>query len=98
MTIRWLIEGWGLEWTVVVDQGHIAFHRGHVGKAQVSILWDTGDDFLAHLETKSVPTDGFELECEPPLRRVVDMVFQAFIGTLRNVLADHVDDDGVRLV
>ena len=98
LTTRWLIEDWGLEWTVVVDQGHIEFHRGHVGKAQVSILWKTGDEFLGHLETKSVPAGGFELECEPGLRRVVDMVFQAFLSTLRNVLADPVDDDGVRLL
>ena len=95
---RWLIEDWGSEWTVIVDEGHIAFHRGHVGKAQVSILWKTGDKFLAHLEAKSALTEGFALECEPALRRVVDAVFQAFLSTLRQVLADPVDDAGVRLL
>lgn len=98
LTTRWLIEEWGLEWTVVVDQGHIEFHRGHVGKAQVNILWKTGDHFLGQLEAKSAPTEGFELECEPGLRRVVDMVFQSFLGTLRKVLVDPVDDAGVRLL
>jgi hypothetical protein len=98
LTTRWLIEDWGSEWTVIVDQGHIAFHRGHVGKPQVKFLWTTGDAFLSHLEPKSTPAEGFKLECEPALRRVVDMLFQPFLTTLRNVLADPVDDDGVRLV
>lgn len=98
LTTRWMIEDWGSEWTIIVDQGHIEFHRGHVGKAQVSILWKTGEDFLAHLEAKSMPADEFELECEPALRRVVDLLFQTFTVTLRSVLADPVDDDGVRLV
>lgn len=98
LTTRWLIEDWGSEWTVIVDEGHIAFHRGHVGKAQVNFFWKTGDDFLAHLEAMQAPTEGFELECEPDMKRLVDTVFQAFLLTLRGVLADPVDDDGVRLV
>lgn len=98
LTTRWLIEDWGLEWTVVVAQGHIEFHRGHVGKAQVNLFWKSGDEFLSHIEAQTNPAEGFVLECDPGMRRVVETVLQAFLGTLRAVLADPVDDAGVRLV
>jgi len=97
LTTRWLVEDWGLEWTVIIAEGHLEFHRGHVGKAQVSFLWKSGDDFLGQIATGTNPGDGFELECEPALRRVVDSLFAAFGNTLKAVLADPVDDDGVRL-
>ena len=97
LTMRWMVEDWGLEWTVILAQSHLAFHRGHVGKAQVSFRWKTGDDFLGQIEKGPNPGEGFELECEPALRRVVDLLLAAFCNTLKTVLADPVDDDGVRL-
>lgn len=98
LTTRWMIEDWGLEWTVVVDEGHLEFHRGHVGKAQVSSIWKSGDDFLGQFVNGTSPGDGFELECEPALRRVVDLLFGAFGKKLKAVLDEPIDDDGVRLM
>ncbi|MBI4165243.1 MAG: hypothetical protein HY508_05860 [Acidobacteria bacterium] len=95
---RWMVEDWGLEWTVIIDRGRVEFHRGHFGKAQVSFLWKTGDDFLGQVASGRDPGDGFGLECVPALRRVLDLLLAAFCSTLRTVLTDPVDDDGVRLV
>jgi hypothetical protein len=97
LTTRWMVEDWGLEWTVILDQGYLEFHRGHVGKAQVSFLWKTGEEFLGQIETGLIPGDGFELECEPALRRLIDLLLAGLCSTLKAVLADPVDDDGVRL-
>ncbi len=98
LTTRWAVEDWGLEWTVLVAKGQLEFHRGHVGKAQVQVTWKAGEDFVAQLESGAAPSEGMQIECEPADRRNVDLLFQSFIETLRNVLADPIDDDGVRLV
>jgi len=98
LTTRWTVEEWGLEWTVIVAAGHFEFYRGRVGKAQVQVRWNAGGDFRAHLESGNAPGEGFQLDCKPAARRHMDVVFKAFLGSLRKVLEDPVDDDGVRLV
>lgn len=98
LNTQWAIEDWGLEWTVVVDHGRLEFHRGHVGKAQLTYTWETGEEFLAQVETGTASRDGFQLVADPIWRRVVDPVFNSFLTTLRAVLADPIDDDGVKLV
>jgi hypothetical protein len=98
LTTRWVVEDWGLEWSVILEKGHVEFHRGHVGKPQVNVVWSTGDQFLAHLESGISPAEGFEFDCEPDARRTMEVILQTFPVTLRNVLADPIDDDGVRLV
>lgn len=98
LNTRWAVFDWNLEWTVLIDRGHLEFHRGHVGKAQVGLSWKTGEGFLAHIETGSPLKDVFEMDCDPASRRVVDLLFNAFRGPLKKVLDDPVDDDGVRLM
>jgi hypothetical protein len=98
LNTRWCVEDWGLEWTVVLDHGRVEFHRGRVGKPQVTYVWQTGEDFLGQVESGSASKDGFLFIGDPIWRRVVDPVFTAFLTALRAVLADPVDDDGVRLL
>ena len=98
LNTHWWVEDWNLEWTVLLDHGRVEFHRGHVGKAQVNYLWQTGEGFLRHIETKSAPEEGFQSAGDPVWRRVVDPVFTAFLAELREVLADPVDDGGIRLL
>jgi len=98
LNTHWAIEDWGLEWTVVFDHGRLEFHRGHIGKPQLTYLWETGDEFLAQVESGTAPGKGFQLVGDPIWRRVVDPVFNSFLTALRAVLADPIDDDGVRLL
>ena len=98
LNTQWAIEDWGLEWTVVIDHGRLEFHRGHVGEPQVSYLWETGEEFLGQVESGRAPRDDFQMVADPIWRRVVDPVFNSFLTTLRAVLADPIDDDGVRLL
>ena len=98
LNTHWAIEDWGLEWTVVLDHGRLEFHRGHVGKPQVTYTWETGEDFLAHIEAGTAPEEGFQFVADPIWRRVIDPVFNSFLTVLRAVLADPIDDDGVRLL
>jgi hypothetical protein len=98
LTTRWRVEDWDLEWTVLLNHGRVEFHRGHVGKAQVNYVWQTGEGFRGQIESGIVPSRGFQYIGDPIWRRVVDPLFTAFAAALRRVLADPVDDDGVRLL
>jgi len=95
---HWRVEDWDLEWTVRFDHGRLEFHRGHVGQAQASYAWQTGECFLAHTRSGTAPNEGFQFVADPVWRHVVDPVFKAFSTTLRSVLADPVDDEGTRLL
>ena len=98
LTTHWTVEDWALEWTVSLDHGRVEFSRGHVGKAQVSYVWKTGARFLNHIESQVGPKDEFAYVGDLVWHRVVDPVFKAFATTLKEVLADPIDDDGVRLL
>jgi hypothetical protein len=98
LDVRWTVEDWNLEWTVLLDRGRVEFHRGHVGKPQLSYVWRTGEGFLGHIESGVAPQDEFQFIGDVAHRRVMDPVFRAFAAALRSVLADPVDDDGVRLL
>lgn len=98
LNTHWAIEDWGLEWTVVFDHGRLEFHRGHIGKPQVTYLWGAGDEFLAQVESGTAPRNALHMVADPIWRRVVDPVFKSFLTTFRTVLADPIDDDGVRLL
>jgi hypothetical protein len=98
LNIHWTIQDWELDWTVFIDRGRLEFHRGHVGKAQVHYVWQTGEDFLGQIATRVMPKDGFELVCDPAWRRVVEPVFNAFCAALHAVLRDPADDEGEPLL
>lgn len=98
LNTQWAIEDWGLEWTVVFDHGRLEFHRGRVGKPLVNYHWETGEEFLGQVESGASSRDGLQFVGDPVWRRVVDPVFKSFLTTLRAVIADPVDDDGVRLL
>src|SRR3990172_5540976 len=51
LNTRWTVEGWNLEWTVLVDRGRLDFHRGHVGRPDVTYAWRTSDEFFSQIET-----------------------------------------------
>ncbi|MBZ5514960.1 MAG: hypothetical protein LAN62_08975 [Acidobacteriia bacterium] len=98
LTTLWVIEDWDLKWTVVINHGRLEFHRGQVGKAQVSYCWQTGEGFLGQIATGTAPKDEFQLVSDPVWRRMVDPVFDAFASALRTVFSNPVDDDGERLL
>lgn len=97
MNSRWSVEDWDLEWTVIVAQGRMEFHRGRTGRAHTHLRWKTGEDFLKQVELGRTPGDGFELECPAAEKALVESLLARFCATLKSVLADPVDDDGVRL-
>ena len=98
LNTRWAIEDWDLEWTVLLNSGHPEFHRGHVGKAQVALRWQSGKAFLGQIETGLVAKDDFAFDGDPGWRRIIDALFSVFRASLKEVLHDPVDDDGVRLI
>lgn len=97
-TTLWVLEDWGLEWTVVIDRGKLNFRRGRSRKPQLTLVWRTAREFFDQIESESRVMNGFELIGNSGLRKFLDLVFQAFRTSLREVLTDPVDDAGERLL
>jgi hypothetical protein len=98
LTTLWVIEDWGLEWTVVFDHGKLEFHRGRAGKPRLTYTWRTSDNFFGRIE--AAVSDAGRAECagDPAVRKFAEPVFAAFAIALRTVLANPVDDDGEPLL
>ena len=60
LTTLWMLEDWGLEWTVVLDHGRLEFHRGRVGKPNLTFAWRTAEAFFSQIETGRPVEDAFE--------------------------------------
>ncbi len=97
LATHWIVEDWGLEWTVQLDHGRLEFHRGKVGRPQVTYLWHTGADFLALVQYGVTELAPAEVVADLPARRFCEPVFAAFIKSLRAVFANPIDDDGERI-
>jgi hypothetical protein len=98
LTTLWVIEDWGLEWTVVFNHGRLEFHRGRAGKARLTYTWRTADDFFGRIEAAAPDAGSGECAGDPAVRRFAEPVFAAFAIALRTVLANPVDDDGEPLL
>jgi hypothetical protein len=94
----WLIEDWGLDWTIVYDHGKLEYHRGKAGKPHLIYTWRTAEDFLKCVENCSLTGDGFECEGDLALQRISTPVFKAFLGEMRELIRYPVDADGESLV
>ena len=98
LTTLWLLEDWGLEWTVVLDHGRLEFHRGRVGKPNLTFAWRTAEAFFSQIETGLPVEDAFELQGDPAWKKLCEPLYDAFCGSLRGVLHHPIDDAGERLL
>jgi hypothetical protein len=98
LATRWRVEDWDLEWTAVMAGGRFEFFRGQTGRAPVNIHWERGEDFLAQVRHGGTSFAGFSYHCDAAARRPLELVIQSFLTTLRRVLQNPIDDDGVRLI
>jgi hypothetical protein len=98
LTTLWVLEDWGLEWTIVLDHGKLDFHRGRVGRANLIFAWRTAEAFFSQIETGKPVEGAFELTGDAAWKKLCEPVYDAFYGTLRGVLHNPIDDDGERLL
>lgn len=98
LTTLWVLEDWGLEWTVVVDHGKLDFHRGRVGKPNLTFAWRTAEAFFSQVETGKPAAGAFEWVGDPMWKKLCEPVYDTFCAALRGVLRHPFDDDGERLL
>lgn len=98
LTTLWVLEDWGLEWTVVLDHGRLDFHRGRVGKPNLTFTWRTAEAFFSQIETGRPVEGAFELVGDSAWKKLCAPVYEAFCDSLRGVLHNPIDEDGERLL
>jgi hypothetical protein len=97
LTTLWVLEDWGLEWTVVLDHGRLDFHRGRVGRPNLTFTWRTAEAFFSQIETGKPVEGAFQWLGDAGWKKLCEPVYEAFCGALRGVL-HHPIDDGERLL
>jgi hypothetical protein len=98
LTTLWVLEDWGLEWTIVLDQGKLEYHRGRVGRPNLTFAWRTAEAFFSQIETGRPVEGAFESLGDSVWKKLCEPVYEAFCGSLRGVLLNPIDDAGERLL
>ena len=104
LTTLWVIEDWGLAWTVFLERGRIEFDRRPAKKPHTTFAWQGAREFFACIED-SVPlekalaeTESAGLEGSVPVERALEPVCRVFATMLREVLRNPFDENGDPLV
>jgi len=94
----WIIEDWGLSWTLLVHRGRVQFDRRRTRKPDLTFTWRTAEDFFKETESSGRGPATSEVTGNLPLRRFTDPVCQSFWASLRVLLRDPVDECGDSLL
>lgn len=98
LTSLWVLREWNLAWTVVLDRGRVEFERRPARKPDVTLTWDTAENFFSQVEGSTSPDGGFDLAGTQELRSFVETLRKGFFASLRHVLRHPVDDAGESLL
>lgn len=97
LSMLWILEDWGFEWTVLVDKGKLAFDRRPAHKPDVVLTWGEAAAFFRAADSGVENDDAVHMDSPPDLRRVTDRIVRAFRFRLGEVLRFPFDDEGVRI-
>lgn len=98
LSTLWVLEDWGLEWTLWLDRGRLRFERRPAKKPDAILTWRTASEFFEQIEEGHWRAEGLEYSGAPELRRTFDLLGQAFAAALGEVLRNPVDENGDPLV
>jgi hypothetical protein len=94
----WVIEDWGLEWTVLIRRGRLEFERRPARNPDLRVAWATAEAFFGPIRGQSSTKTQCEYEGVAEARRVWETVYHAFRTALSDLLRNPVDEDGTSLV
>jgi len=97
-TTLWILEDWGLVWTVIIDRGKIEFERRPARQPDLTLSWQTADEFLSCARESASPESRLELAGSIELRRVASHLLKSFFAHLGHVLRNPVDGAGESLL
>jgi hypothetical protein len=97
VTMHWVLEDWGFEWTVILDRGRIKFDRRPVRHPDVTLSWREAASFFASAREGRDNRNDYSVGGGAEFRRYADLIWKALRFSLGDVLRFPFDDDGVRL-
>ena len=98
LTTLWIVQDWDLVWTVTIDRGKIEFERRPAKHPDLTLSWQTANEFLSCARESASPESGLELVGNIELRRVASNLLKCFLGYLGHVLRNPVDGAGESLL
>jgi hypothetical protein len=98
LTTLWILEDWDLVWTVIIDRGKIEFERRPAKHPDLTLRWQTADEFFSCARESASPESSLELAGSLELRRVANNLLKCFLGHLSHVLRNPVDGAGESLL
>ena len=98
LTTLWILEDWDLLWTVIVDRGKIGFERRPAKHPDLTVSWQTADEFFSCSRESGSPQSILESAGNIELRRVASLLLKCFFGYLGHVLRNPVDGAGESLL
>jgi hypothetical protein len=97
-TTLWILEDWDLVWTVIIDRGKIEFERRPAKHPDLTLSWQTANEFFSCAREGASPESRLELVGSLELRRVASNLLKCFFAYLAHVLRNPVDGAGESLL
>ena len=98
ITTLWILEDWGLEWTVYLHRGKFELERRPAKRPDVTLSWPTAREFFQQVDRTGEAN--VQVQILPPQehRRFFETLLRGFFNSLRHVLANPVDALGESLL
>ena len=98
LTSVWSIDDWRLEWAVAIHRGKLDFDRRLPNQPDIRVSWPTAEAFFREADSRRSGSSPMQYQGPPELRRMWDIIYQAFYSALKDLLQNPVDQDGRSLV
>jgi len=98
LTTVWMLEDWDLVWTVIIDRGKIEFDRRPAKHRDLTLSWQTANEFFSCAEQSASPAGSLDLAENTELQRVARHLLKCFFGYLGHVLRNPVNGAGESLL
>ena len=95
--LLWVIEDWDLAWTVILDRGNIEFDRRPTKHPDLTLTFPTAEEFFKQVGSNARKDDGPARMGDMTYWKFAQVVYSGFCASLREVLQNPVDENGIRL-
>jgi hypothetical protein len=94
----WVLEDWEFDWTVILDRGRVRVERRPVKRPDLTLSWQSAADFFQLIEAGGDAEADIKREGDSAAWAMARPLLHAFCASLRQVVADPVDENGVSLL
>jgi hypothetical protein len=94
----WIIEDWGLRWTVSVARGKVGFERRPAKRPDATLHWLTAEQFFLEIASNLPGVTTLEETSARAHRRFIQPLYHAFRSSLVDLMRNPMDEDGEPLL